>query len=437
MSLLDSFQWAPGQGMLDTAKNTSFQAGAARDFAQTDLVNTENAAKQAELQDYISQSAKEMRETTRQAEIGKAKEQIANSESLSNYFKNNPDKRDEMTAMKITGDITKMQKGITDDKADMEHTFTSLWYDPVTGKANPQKFLAHRADMIKAGVGTEDELPSEEDFRTHPKEAQEALDKAGLASAFTQEQKASQALQKQRAADEMKQRAAADAASMQRTQAEIAARGAESEKDRAARLENLKLQLAQKDAAAKLRYEGVKYKADMEKANKAGKPLPLSQVGGGTTDLFKLGTSFINEDPLAEDIPSGQRTGAVTLAVSNAQQRYLADPRNAPSWYLRDELEKYIANEEAHTPGTSYIGIPFSGNLDTSKIESPGPNTGGSTAAPGAPAPAATTQEAPQGAKKISTLSPTIQQAYDALGNSPAGLKKKEDFRKQYNVIEG
>ena len=191
MSLLDSFQWAPGVGMLDTAKNTSFQAGAARDFAQTDLVNTENQAKQAELQDYISQSAKDLRENTRQAEIGKAKQDIANNEALSTYYKDNPNALSEQTAAKLHNEMLGYQKGISEKEHGIEQESVSKYYNPKTGEVNLDNYDQERTRQIQAGIHKEGDLPTVDELRNDPK-ALDVVKRSAAYSYYTQDQIAAQ-----------------------------------------------------------------------------------------------------------------------------------------------------------------------------------------------------------------------------------------------------
>jgi hypothetical protein len=220
VSLLDSFQWAPGQGMLDTAKNTSFQAGATRDFAQTDLVNTENAAKQAELQDYISQSAKDMRETTRQAEIGKAKEQIANNEALSKVYAENPNLRSDNALLSVHADMMKKHQAMSEDEAKLSQQFASNMMDD-KGNLNAENYFAQRDKMLQAFPDAGDNLPSREQVAANPG-LLEGVKLRAAYSMYTPEQKAAQTAAKAKADVDMKLKQYEEGQQNARTSATIA-----------------------------------------------------------------------------------------------------------------------------------------------------------------------------------------------------------------------
>jgi len=281
MALYDQFQWAPGEGMAAVSETGLRQAQTENQFATADNTKVETAQKQAELDEYISETAKQMRESQRQAAIGKAQEEIASSESLKNFYANNPGMRDEQTALKNHAEMMKLSKSISDDEADIEHTSVAKWYDPVTGKVNTDVYLAERPNMIKSGAFKEDELPTGEDLINHP-EALTTLASAGAYSFNTQEQKAAKAAAAELAKNKLKEQGQQDAQQMARLKAELKVKVDEGKLDRDSRE---KIQAGHDTA----KLEAADKKAKAQITGKAMKP---DQFGNILDQRFEAGKTF-------------------------------------------------------------------------------------------------------------------------------------------------
>jgi hypothetical protein len=229
----------------------------------------------------MSDTAKSLRETQREAALLKSQEEIAGSQSLKRMYDNDPMLRDKMTQMKLHGEMTKIAKGISDDEAEIDGTYAAQMIDPKTGDFNLDAYLAKRPEMIQNGAGTEEELPTIEEIQADPS----LLKKLKLTANYalhTKESRAAERLQKQKDDAQMQQQGSVNAAAMARLKYEQDQMNERSKEDR---LSREKIQSGHDTA----KIEAAEKKA---KANITGKAMKIGDFGNELDQRMAAGESF-------------------------------------------------------------------------------------------------------------------------------------------------